>query len=145
MYEVVLRIHIVVSSIFFLLALIVTSWAIIGWSRNLKSNRAFRRLSFFFIHFLYIQLFTGIGLYFFFKPETQLAGYTLEQAAAENEFRFWAIEHVSLMLFALILSQVGRLFIKQLNNDRKKFRAASLYFGVSFIVVLTSAALALFR
>jgi heme A synthase len=145
MYDIVIKVHYIVSSIFFALALIVTIWAIIGWAKNLKAGRAFNRLSFFFIHFLYIQLITGIALYFFLEPDTKLAGVTMEQAAKQNELRFWAIEHVSLMLFALLLSQVGRLLIKQLNSDRKKFRTASLYFGVSFIVVLTSAALALFR
>lgn len=145
MYEIVIRIHIIISSLFYITAAIVVSWSIIGWVKNFKASRTYNRFSFVFIHVLYLQLITGVTLYFFLKPEAQSAGLSIEEAALQSSLRFWAIEHVSLMLFALILSQIGRLLIKNITSDRKKFRAATLYFGVSFIGVFASAAMALFR
>ncbi len=144
-HDLVFRIHTVVSSAFAAVALTVTIWSIVGWVKKLDSNRLFNRLSFFYIHLLYLQLFTGITLYFFLKPPDDSGSITLEQALEHNSLRFWAIEHVSLMLFALILAQTGRILIKQMKNDFKKYRAATFYLGVSFLVVVASVAMALFR
>ena len=145
MYDVVIKLHYIVSAIFLILALVTTVWAIIGWIKDIPCPRSFLRLSWVFIHFLYIQLLTGITLYFFLKPEADAAIMTMDEALLHNSQRFWGIEHVSLMLFALILSQVGRLIIKQISSDRKKYRAATFYYGISLLVVMSSALMAIFR
>ncbi len=145
MYDIVIKFHYVISAIFIILALITTVWALIGWIKDIPCPRSFLRLSWVFIHFLYIQLFTGISLYFFLKPEVDANNISMEEALQQNSLRFWAIEHVSLMLFALIFSQVGRLIIKQISSDRKKYRAATFYYGISFLVVMSSAFMAIFR
>lgn len=145
MYDIVVRLHYIVSSIFIILALVTTTWAIVGWVKDRPCPRSFLSLSWLFIHFLYLQLFSGIALYFFLKPEYNAGILTMEEAVKQSNLRFWAIEHVSLMFFALILSQVGRMLIKQISSDRRKYRAAVFYYGISFGVVLISALLALFR
>lgn len=145
MYEVVIKLHYVISAIFLILALITTTWAIIGWAKDLPCPQSFLRLSWVFIHVLYLQLLTGITLYFFLKPSSSSEVMTMEEALVQNSNRFWGIEHVSLMLFALILSQVGRMIIKQISSDRKKYRAATFYYGISLLVVMSSAMMAIFR
>ncbi len=47
----------------------------------------------------------------------------------------WTIKK---MVFALILSQIGRLLLKELAIDWKKYRIVSIYFGISFAVVIAS-------
>lgn len=145
MYNIVIKLHYIVSAIFLILAIVTTVWAIIGWIKDLACPTSFLRLSWVFIHFLYIQLLTGITLYFFLQPEADASMMTMEEALHHNSQRFWGIEHVSLMLFALILSQVGRLIIKQISSDRKKYRAATFYYGISLLVVMSSALMAIFR
>lgn len=145
MYDIVIKLHYIISAIFLILALITTIWALVGWIKNLACPSSFLKLSWVFIHFLYIQLITGIILYFFLEPESSANIITMEDALQHNSGRFWGIEHVSLMLFALILSQVGRLIIKQISSDRKKYRAATFYYGISLIVVMSSALMAIFN
>jgi len=145
MHDVVIRVHYLISSVVFLIAIIVTSWAVIGWRKERKYSQSFDKLSLVFILFLYIQLITGVSLYFFLQPENQAASISAEEIASHDSLRFWVIEHVSLMLFALLLAQLGRLFIKQLSYDVKKYRAATFYYGIAFLVVLVSAGMALFR
>lgn len=144
MYDFVIKFHILVSSLFLVVASIVVTWSVRGWLKGWHLNRRFRRLSAWFLRLLYVELITGVALYFFLHPEQGNGKISLAEAMEQNELRFWAIEHVSMMLFALILSQIGSLLIKQLASDRKKLRAASLYYGVSLIVVLISAAVAIF-
>ena len=145
MYETVIHIHIFVSSVFFLLGAIVLVWALFGWIKDKVAGRNFKRLSIAFVVVLYLQLITGITLYFFLKPQAQAAGISLEEAMEQDSLRFWAIEHVSLMLFALILAQIGRLLIKQMSTDKRIFRATVFYFGISFLAVLGSATIAFLR
>ena len=125
MYDVVIKLHYIVSATFLILALVTTVWAIIGWIKDIPCPRSFLR--------------------FFLKPEADAAIMTMDEALLHNSQRFWGIEHVSLMLFALILSQVGRLVIKQISSDRKKYRAATFYYGISLLVVMSSALMAIFR
>ena len=138
MHDIVIRFHYIISSLFVLMALTVVIWAIIGWVRRLQYNKVFNRLSFFFVHLLYLQLITGVILYFFLKPEPGASFMTFEEAFQQSSLRFWTIEHVSLMVFALILSQIGRLLLKELAIDWKKYRIVSIYFGISFAVVIAS-------
>ena len=43
----------------------------------------------------------------------------------ENDasLRFWAIEHIALMIFALFLTQLGRIFIKRATQSIRMFKA----------------------
>jgi len=145
MHDIVIRFHYLVSGIFFIIALVITVWAIVGWIKEKQYTTSFNRLSLVFIIFLYLQLLSGIILYFSLKHEFHSAGISLEQAIEQKSLRFWVIEHVSLMLFALLLSTIGKQFINQISPDRKKFRASTFYFGISFAVVLGSALMAMFR
>lgn len=139
MYELILHVHMVISGLFILLGLVITTWAIRGWAGRRSCPGSFLRLSWVFIHVLYLQLLTGIALYFFLKPLPDAPQQSLEEAMSQEALRFWAIEHVSLMLFSLILAQVGRLVIKQLSTDWKKFRAAAFYYGISLLMTVASA------
>lgn len=145
MYDVVIGVHYLLSSGFFIIAFIVIIWSISGWLRFKVFSPAFNRLTYFFNLLLYFQLFTGLFLYIFLTGEIETTGISLEQAVNQSKLRFWVIEHVSLMLFALVISQIGRLFIKQISSDRGKFRMATFYYGISLIVVLISAVMAIFR
>ena len=145
MHDVVIRVHYFISSVVFIIAIIVTTWALLGWRKEKIYSRSFDKLSLVFIFFLYIQLITGISLYFFLQPENQAVSISAEEIANHDSLRFWIIEHVSLMLFALLLAQLGKLFIKQLSSDKKKYRAATFYYGIAFLVVLVSAGMALLR
>ena len=145
MYESVIGFHMVVSALFILLGMVTTVWAIRGWSRKASCPRSFLKLSWTFIHVLYLQLITGVVLYFFLKPEPASALLSMEEAMSQDRLRFWAIEHVSLMLFSLCLAQVGRLVIKQISTDWKKYRAATFYYGISLLMTLVSATMGILR
>jgi len=145
MYDVVIGFHYLISSVFLIIAVVLIIWAVRGWVNTYDFSSKFSRLSYYFNLLLYLQFFTGIFLYFFLKSEIETGGISLEQAIDQSNIKFWGIEHVSLMLFALLISQIGRFFIKQISSDRGKYRAATFYYGISFIVVIISALMAIFR
>lgn len=146
MYESVITFHIIISSCFTLTGIVLLSLTLLGWLRGRQNRqRLFGRISGIFLSLLYVQFVTGLALYFFLKPDLSASGNTLAEAINQSALRFWAIEHVSLMIFALILSQIGWLYVRELQPGKKKYRAATLYYGTSFLVVLISAAMAIFR
>jgi len=93
---------------------------------------------------LYLQLVLGFITYFTLR--TSLEGPFWEVPDTENDasLRFWAIEHIALMTFALFLTQLGRIFIRKSTNPVRKFKASLFYYGISIILILFSVSIALF-
>jgi len=93
---------------------------------------------------LYFQLILGFIIYFTLR--TTLEGVLWEVPDTENDasLRFWAIEHIALMIFALFLTQLGRIFIKRATQPIRMFKASVFYYGTSLMLILFSISIALF-
>jgi len=93
---------------------------------------------------LYLQLILGFIIYFTLR--TTLEGAIWEVPDTENDasLRFWAIEHIALMIFALFLTQLGRVFIKRTTQSIRKFKASVFYYGTALLLILFSLSIALF-
>jgi hypothetical protein len=143
MYENVIDLHIVISVLFMVIALILISRSIASLVKKLIFNKLDSILSIAFLAFMYVQLVSGVLLYFFLNPAGESNINSFEAAMRNNNLRFWAIEHVSLMLFALVLSQIGYIFLNRSRQDDKKFRNIGFFYGVSTLVVIISMAVAL--
>lgn len=145
MYHLVINLHIVVSFVFLLLAITVLIRSITGWIRSKTYKSADNYLSVGLIIFLYFQLISGILLYFFLRPQLTDANLSLAEVNKRSTLQFWAIEHLALMLFAIMLAQLGRLFIQRTKNDRVKYKNTSFYYGISFVLALISIGIALIK
>lgn len=137
MYRFMILFHIVTSSVFILVAIAVTSRSILGWSKNLKYTKTDRYMAYLFMALLYITLAHGIIMYFFIDPSTKSA-MDIQHAIKQASLRFWVIEHFYFMTFALILSQIGGIFIRKATIDKRRFTYASLYYGVATLITIVS-------
>ena len=145
MYKLVINLHIVVSCVFLILATAVLSRSIYGWIKAKAYGPTDNYLSIGVIIFLYFQLISGILLYFFLRPQLTDANLTLAEVNERSTLQFWAIEHLGLMLFAIMLTQLGRLFIRRTQNDRRKYKNTTFYYGVSFVLALVSIGIAVIK
>jgi hypothetical protein len=50
--------------------------------------------------------------------------------------RFWTLEHVLLMIVALILIHVGRATSKRAEEARGKHKRAAIFFGLALLAIL---------
>jgi hypothetical protein len=50
--------------------------------------------------------------------------------------RFWSIEHLTGMLIAVVLIQIGRTRSRKAVNSRLKFKRSLLYFALGLLIVL---------
>jgi hypothetical protein len=69
----------------------------------------------------------------------------MEQVVENAKFRFWVVEHLATMIFALMLSQIGWILIRNSSSSRNKFRNTVFYYGISLIIIVISTAIALIK
>ena len=115
-----------------------------GWTKKRDYTRVDQWSSLIFNIGLYLQLILGFIIYFTLR--TSLEGAMWEVPDTENDasLRFWAIEHIALMIFALFLTQLGRIFIKRASQPIRMFKASLFYYGTSLLLILFSLSIALF-
>jgi len=137
MYEVFLNIHILNSILFSLTAVILCIYL----GKSLIAKEEFNKTHIFlensFIILLYFGLILGIILYFFIRPDKN-AVLTVEQAQNAMNLRFWSIEHFSVMLFALMLAQIGKIFTVRAILSKDKLKYALFYYGVATVITFIS-------
>ena len=136
MHEILIDIHVVASILFSITAVILCAYL----AKAIISKSGFSRTHVFlentFIALLYFGLILGIILYFFIRPdETQV---TAEQAQKAMNSRFWSIEHFSVMLFALMLAQIGKIFTMKSRNSKDKLKYALFYYGSATAITFIS-------
>ncbi len=131
MMENLLKTHAILSSLFLTIGFILLFRIIRGLMQARLYKTFDHTLSIVFLATLYIQFLLGVALYFLRDAEMAING-------SENSFGFWVIQHFSVMVFTLILSQIGQIFIKHNLTDQKKFRNSLFYFGISYFMVLLS-------
>ena len=82
-----------------------------------------------FVGMMHLQLLLGLVLYFLYSP---LITYNMSDPVS----RFWSVEHLALMLFAVAAAQVGRSISKKTNDAQVKFRFQSIFFGMSLVLMV---------
>ena len=108
-------------------------------------NKTDKKLSQLFLFFLYLQFITGVALYFFIKPELSVENATMEEIVRNSNLRFWVLEHLATMIFALMLSQIGWILIKNSSSYRNKYKNTIFYYGISLIIILISTSVAMIK
>ncbi|MBI9035247.1 MAG: hypothetical protein JEZ03_12320 [Bacteroidales bacterium] len=143
MYSTVINIHIIVSTLFTIVGLIIVIKSFQGWILK-KSYTKFDNLSsLIFLSLLYIQLILGVLMYFFMGSSDHTG--SMSESVDTSILRFWVIEHFSFMIFALFLSQLGRLFIVNNLTGTRKHKNTVFYYGISFILIMISAGMGMMR
>ncbi len=144
LYRIVFNLHIVVSIITLMSGAISVVRSVVGWIRKKEYTRFDLGVSLTFTIALYIQLFLGFIVYFLLRTSFDHALSEIPVSSNDASLRFWAIEHIALMIFALFLTQLGRIFINRSTASLKRFKASLFYYGISLLLIFYSLSAALF-
>lgn len=79
---------------------------------------------------LHLQLLLGLTLYFGLSP------WTHAPARASAEGRFWFVTHISLMLTAIVVAQLGQSVAKRAATDAARHRWAALSYSLALGLIL---------
>ena len=122
-----------------LLSLVVTLVKYIsGWVGNQPWKKTDNILGIVFTSLMDLQLLTGLVLYFFISPVTKLAMSDFGAAMKDPGLRFYAVEHFSMMLIAVVLVHIGRAKSKKAKTDSAKFKTATIFFLIALVVILAA-------
>jgi hypothetical protein len=143
-YSVAFKIHIFISTITLLTGIFTIALSIQGLIRKREYGRKDLVLSVVFNVALYFQLILGFLIYYLLRSTLEGPLWEVPDTQNDASLRFWAIEHIALMIFALFLTQLGRVYIKRSKGTSRKFRASLFYFGTSLSLILFSVGMALF-
>ncbi|GHE59211.1 MULTISPECIES: cytochrome B [Roseivirga] len=92
-----------------------------------------KKITLFAMVFTHIQLVLGIILYFM-SPKVQF----VEGFMQNPVYRFFAVEHITLMIIAIALITIGYSKAKRAATDAKKFGAVATFYLVGLILILAS-------
>ena len=115
-------------------------WALLNALTGVMGKRAFtandKRSGLLFMTFCDIQLLLGLVLYFKFSWFDKLKdmGNTMKNAYD----RFFAVEHMSMMLIAWLLVHIGYSAVKRADTDAKKHKKMLIFFGLALLLILAS-------
>ncbi len=138
MHSILVKIHVWSSALFTLVAIVLVILAIRGLVLKKEYQKINLYIEYTYISLLYFGLILGIILYFFVDGSAEAAKKTIEELQKEHSSQFWAIEHFSVMIFALLIAQIGKLFTTKAINNLQKFKYALFYYGSASCMVLIS-------
>ena len=137
MYTFLLPLH----SAFRWFVLLVLIIAIVNAYRGWKGQKAFSKLDnsvrYITATAVHIQFLMGIWLYII-SPVVHHFWNNPSQTIHEREIRFFGIEHITVMLIAVIVITIGSAKVKQKLTDAEKFKTVLVWFTIGLFLILTS-------
>lgn len=117
--------------LFIILALVDAMIGLISGRSYKKQSKIFSLLALITVH---IQLLVGLLLYFLGGKGFQ-AITTIEGFMKNEMLRFYAIEHISLMIIAIGLITVGYSKAKRQDEAKRKYKTTLLFYGIGLLII----------
>ncbi len=144
MHQLITNIHVWSNILFTINAMILIFYTIRGYSSGKSYTRKMVYLENAYIGLLYFGLFLGIILYFFFHQSYYVEGVSMQELKKQQNSQFWAIEHFSVMVFALMIAQIGKIFTIKAISDKYKYKYALFYYGIATLIIFVSMSIYLY-
>jgi hypothetical protein len=137
MYQSLLILHSLVRWLVLISLLVAIVRAYRGWLGNkrfLKADNTARMVAATTAH---VQLVIGISLYFISPVVRYFLNY-FKEAVHQREIRFFGMEHITMMLVAIVLLTIGSAKTKRKTTDRQKFKTMAIWFTIALLIILSS-------
>lgn len=138
MYSLLLVLHSLIRWVVLIAGLLAIVRAFAGWAGRKPWKATDDKIGFWTVTGLDVQTLIGLVLYLFLSPFTATALSDFGAAMRTPQLRFWAVEHVTLMLVGLALVHVGRARAKRAPESAAKHRTVAIFFLLGMIAVLVA-------
>ena len=129
-YEILKNAHSGWRYIVIILLLIAVINAVMGWMGNKSYTEGNRKLNVFTLISAHIQLVFGVILYFL-SPLTK-------GPMADAMYRYWKVEHVVMMVLAIVLITIGNAKSKKGIDGVAKHKSIAIFFGIALIIIVVA-------
>jgi len=136
MYTGLLHTHNLFRWLVLIVIVLAVVFALAGWFRKRDWTKKDNITGLVLTIFMDIQFLVGIILYAFVSPVTKVAFSDFGAAMKNSALRFYAVEHILLMVIALVLVHIGRSKSKKTIAPWKKHRAAAIFYGIALVLIL---------
>jgi hypothetical protein len=131
LYSFFLHLHSGFRYIVMVLLLAAILMSLVGWLGKKPYTKGNRLVNIFAMISAHTQLLIGIILYFV-SPLVQFNSSTMKDATT----RYWTVEHLSMMIFAIILITVGHSRSKKQVLPEAKHRSVAIYYILALVVII---------
>lgn len=138
MYPLILTLHSLMRWVVVIVGVVAVVQFLVGWLGKKEWTSLDARLLAIFPMTVDIQLLLGLLLYFILSPITTGALRDFGGAMSNAVLRFYAVEHLFMMVIALVVAHVGSLLAKKRTVASARFRLAGLLFLVAMIIIFLS-------
>lgn len=130
MYQILKSAHSGWRYIVLVLLLLAIAQAFSGWFGKKPYTEGNRKINVFALISAHIQLLMGLILYFmndWYKADSSVA-----------IGRYWKMEHIGMMVLAIVLITVGNAKSKKGLDATAKHRTISIFFGLALVVIVAA-------
>lgn len=135
MYPLTLIVHSWLRWIVVIVGVVVVIKFCLGWLGNQDWKPLDTRLAALFPMLIDIQLLLGLLLYFVLSPITTGALGNFGAAMSNPIQRFYAVEHIFMMLIAVVVAHIGSALVKKRATATAKFRIGAIFCALTFIII----------
>ena len=136
MYTTVLILHSLVRWLVLFFGIMSALMGLQGWASGRGWTALDGQFSLWCTIVFDVQFLLGILLYAVLSPFTSAAFADFGAAMQNPGLRYWAVEHETLMVIALVLVHIGRVRIRKAAAPASKHRAAAIFVGIAMVLVL---------
>jgi len=129
MNEILKSVHSGWRYVVFTLLIVAVVKALTGWFGNKPYTDGNRKLNVFTLISAHIQLLIGLVLYF-------TEGWYALSSKGAPAVRYFKMEHISMMIVAIILITVGNAKSKKVAEAVAKHRTISIFFGLALLIII---------
>jgi hypothetical protein len=83
-----------------------------------------------------VQLLLGLILYFVLSPITGIALQNFGAAMRDSTLRYFAVEHLLMMVLAVVAVHVGAVMIRRRRDDRSKYVQGAIWMTIAILLIL---------
>lgn len=110
--------------------------ALRGWLGNQPFTSTDRTATLLAVIAVDLQITLGLLLYFVWSPQVKSALQDMGAAMKNPELRFWAVEHVTIMVLAIACVHLGKVLARRATTDAARHKRAALLFGLGLVLML---------
>jgi hypothetical protein len=129
-----LHIHSLLRYILLIFILISIIKSFSGWFGKKQYLPGDKKVALFTLISAHLQLVIGLILYFI-SPSVKVGLANMGEAMKDPGLRFWAVEHISLMIIAIVLITLGYSLAKRGKDDEAKHKRIAIFFLLAIIVI----------
>ncbi|MBE7175593.1 MAG: cytochrome B [Mucilaginibacter polytrichastri] len=136
LYQFLLKAHSGWRYIVMVLLLVAIIQAFAGWFGKKQYTEGNRKLNLFTLISAHVQLLLGLILYFV-SPFVQFAGGVMK----DKGLRYWTVEHLVIMILAIVLITIGHARSKRANAPLLKHKSIAIFYLIATIIIVGAIAM----